>query len=305
MEKFKPFTFDIRFLYDFQFSIKQILQQATYYTLLDKFLYDMNFQPSEYMQQNPITYKMLKDAGFSPIELYAYLFMKGSNKYKLIIKYLETMHKGEGHIGQFHSENDNTLKIFNLRNNTWNTETLKKLISISYFKVLFKDWQNERVVEQLPWRMVMFNFTKEEENKIKGLVKLEEKDYKVSLKNIGTATDFKQLGYNAVELKDAGFTLLELKDAGFSSEELQTADFTIDKLNIVALEQESRNEQQLLRDSEWQRRQEEERLNPSPKELQRGQDVYSYPTSQTSKQEYQRTTIQTLDTGPILQRSQL
>ena len=283
LEKFKHFTFGIRFLYHFQFSIKQILEQATYYTLLNEFLNDMNSRPSEWMKKNPIRYKMLKEAGFSPIELYVDRFMKDSNKYKLIIKYLDTMHKGRGQIGQFHSENENTSKIFNFRNNTWDFETLKKLISISYFKVLFS-------VVNYSWNMGQFHFTQEEENKIKGLVELEEKDYKVSLKNIGTAADFKQLDYNAVELKDAGFTLLELKDAGFSSEELQTADFTIDEINRVALEQESRNEQQRNQDIETRRRIEAARLNPSPEGLQRGQDVYSYPT------------IQTLDTGPVLQR---
>ena len=215
LEKFKSKSVNINLLYERHFSINQIVQIFTSYISLQDFLKGALSESNSYMNTNPITYRMLKDAGFSPIELHARKNIQDTTLYKLIINYLNKIQKGK--IGQYHNEHEETWKIFNLKSGEWTVTLFKKLISIADFKYLFE--RKKRVADKPGWFLDQFSFTKKELDKINGIEKLEEEDYKVSLKNIGTATELKRIDYNAVELKAAGFTVEELKAAGFTVEE--------------------------------------------------------------------------------------
>jgi hypothetical protein len=186
------------------------------------------------------TIQELKEIGFSPLVLYALL----KNDKNLLKKYFYLFHLVPFDIKIYLWNNifpsqalREQLKIETVQ--PFNQELIK-LISIKTLKEFLYSI-NSRIHEEAPriieearqrgnfnviketeknissWDTKKFLsfYTEEEQRKIKGEIPLEPEDETVRLKYIGTASEFKEIGFTLDELRGE-FTLDELTTAGFS-----------------------------------------------------------------------------------------
>jgi len=159
--------------------------------------------------------------GFNPLYLYA----KYYNDHDLAAHYLNLERQKDEDEDEVQGYLLQLLTRFSI-NSTYDT-LLKKLISVNNLKSL-TDFLNKNETFKIAWDIdgqIIPSYTLEEQDKIKGIKPLEDKDKTVRFRYVGTPTEFKRAGFTPVELKDE-FTLDELRKT-FTPDELRKAGFTI------------------------------------------------------------------------------
>lgn len=171
------------------------------------FFYDRKVDSKKLLQAG-FPLKNFKEKGLTILELYALL--KDDINLLSIAQQLKLHEEGRYGKDKF------LLQLFwnrvsNMKIN--NVDELRRLISIKVFKDIYDDLKSQS--KSSPWNIEVI-FTQEELNKINGIIALEPKDNTVRLKYIGTASEFKQMGFTLDELR-AEFTPEELRAAGFTN----------------------------------------------------------------------------------------